>query len=48
MPRGSPQSLQAERLEQLAAPIALYPDPLIGQIPMGSTHPLEVVQAARF
>src|SRR3970040_90929 len=38
---------QAE-LEQLAAPIALYPDSLVAQILMASTYPLEVVQADRF
>jgi len=37
-----------EQLDQLAAPIALYPDPLVAQILMASTYPLEVVQAARF
>jgi Protein of unknown function (DUF3300) len=37
-----------EQLEQLAAPIALYPDPLVAQLLMASTYPLEVVQAARF
>ena len=30
------------------APIALYPDPLLAQVLMASTYPLEVVQAARF
>jgi hypothetical protein len=37
-----------EQLEQVAAPIALYPDPLLAQVLMASTYPLEVVQAARF
>jgi hypothetical protein len=37
-----------EQLEQVAAPIALYPDSLLAQILMASTYPLEVVQAARF
>jgi hypothetical protein len=37
-----------EELDQLLAPIALYPDSLIAQILMGSTFPLEVVQADRF
>jgi hypothetical protein len=37
-----------EELEQIVAPIALYPDPLIAQIFMASTYPLEVIQAARF
>jgi hypothetical protein len=30
------------------APIALYPDPLLTQILMASTYPLEVVEAARW
>src|SRR5437016_13068920 len=37
-----------EELEQIVAPIALYPDPLLAQIFMASTYPLEVVQAARW
>ncbi len=38
----------AGQLEQLLAPIALYPDSLIAQILMASTYPLEVVEAARW
>jgi hypothetical protein len=37
-----------EELEQILAPIALHPDPLISQILMASTYPLEVVQADRW
>jgi hypothetical protein len=37
-----------EELDQLAAPIALYPDSLVSQILIASTYPLEVVQADRF
>ena len=37
-----------EELEQLLAPIALYPDDLLTQILMASTYPLEVVQAERW
>lgn len=37
-----------EQLEQMLAPIALYPDPLLAQILMASTYPLEVVQADRW
>lgn len=37
-----------EQLDQLLAPIALYPDVLLGQILMAATYPLEVVQAARW
>src|SRR5262245_51335617 len=37
-----------EELEQMAAPIALYPDPLLAQVLMASTYPLEIVEAARW
>src|SRR5258707_3910600 len=37
-----------EELEQILAPIALYPDSLVSQILMASTYPLEVVQADRW
>jgi hypothetical protein len=39
---------KAEELEQLTAPIALYPDSLVAQVLMASTYPLEVVEAARW
>lgn len=38
---------QAE-LDQLLAPIALYPDSLLSQILIAATYPLEVVEAARW
>jgi len=38
----------AAQLEQLVAPIALYPDPLLAQMLMASTYPLEVVEAERW
>ena len=44
----SQQLLNAGQLDALAAPIALYPDPLIAEILMASTYPLEVVEAARW
>ena len=37
-----------EELDQMLAPIALYPDSLLAQILMASTYPLEVVQAERW
>jgi hypothetical protein len=40
--------LNAGQLDQLVAPIALYPDPLLAQVLMAATYPLEVVQADRF
>ena len=42
------QQLDTGQLDQLVAPIALYPDPLLAQVLMASTYPLEVVQADRF
>jgi hypothetical protein len=33
----------AAQLDQLLAPVALYPDQLLGQILMASTYPLEVL-----
>jgi hypothetical protein len=41
-------ALSPAQLDQLLAPIALYPDPLVSQILMASTYPLEVVEAARW
>ncbi|WP_186308579.1 DUF3300 domain-containing protein [Paraburkholderia sp. BCC1885] len=36
------------QLDQMLAPIALYPDPLVAQILMAATYPLEVVEADRW
>jgi Protein of unknown function (DUF3300) len=47
-PGQSQQLLNSGQLDALAAPIALYPDPLIAEILMASTYPLEVVEAARW
>ena len=41
-------TLKKEELDQLLAPIALYPDDLLSNVLMASTYPLEVVQAARW
>ena len=40
--------LKAEQLDQLLAPIALYPDALLAQILMAATYPLEIVKADRW
>jgi hypothetical protein len=37
-----------KELQQLVAPIALYPDALIGQILAGATYPTQVVEADRW
>jgi hypothetical protein len=39
------QALASNQLDDLVAPIALYPDPLLSQILVASTYPLELVQA---
>jgi hypothetical protein len=44
----SQPAFKAEELEQIFAPIALYPDSLLTQILMASTYPLEIVQADRW
>ena len=37
-----------QELDQMLAPIALYPDALLSQILMAATYPMEVVEAARW
>jgi hypothetical protein len=44
----SQQMLKPEELDQLVAPIALYPDALLAEVLMSSTYPLEIVQADRW
>src|SRR5689334_20067468 len=42
------QQLNVAQISQLVAPIALYPDNLLGQILAASTYPLDIVVAARW
>src|SRR5580765_5658108 len=42
------ETLPAAQIEQLVAPIALYPDGLTVQVLMAATYPLEIVEAARW
>ena len=42
------QSLNADQLEQLVAPIALYPDTLVAQMLAASTYPAQVMDADRW
>jgi hypothetical protein len=37
-------NIPADQLDSLVAPIALYPDPLLGQTLAASTYPLEIMQ----
>ena len=40
--------LKPAQLDQLVAPIALYPDPLLAQVLMASAYPLDIVEAERW
>ena len=42
------QTLTPDQLDSLVAPIALYPDPILSQVLVASTYPLEIVEAARW
>ena len=48
MQEPSHSPLTSEQLQQLVAPIALYPDSLVAQILAASTYPEQVVQADRW
>ncbi len=37
-----------EQLDQLLAPVALYPDALLSQMLMASTYPADVAEAAKW
>jgi hypothetical protein len=41
---GAAERISNDQLDSLVAPIALYPDPLLSQILVASTYPLEIVQ----
>jgi hypothetical protein len=44
----SGKTFSQQDLDELMAPIALYPDALLSQVLMASTYPLEIVEAARW
>ncbi|HUE05760.1 MAG TPA: DUF3300 domain-containing protein [Bryobacteraceae bacterium] len=43
----SPQPLSPDQLDNLLAPVALYPDPLLAQILLAATFPDQIDEAAR-
>jgi len=50
-PRGGAQTsapLPAQQLDDLVAPIALYPDSLVAQVLAASTYPIEIAEAAQW
>jgi hypothetical protein len=42
------KTFRAEELDQMLAPIALYPDALLSQVLMASTYPADVAEAAKW
>ena len=42
------QLLSPQQLDTLVAPVALYPDRLLGQILVATTYPLEITEAAQW
>src|SRR5215467_11308939 len=40
--------LNPDQLDSLVAPVALYPDPILSQVLVASTYPLQIVEAARW
>ena len=47
-PRSASATFSKEQLEQLVAPIALYPDSLLSQVLMAATYPADVALAAKW
>jgi hypothetical protein len=47
-PNDTHTTLSPQVLDQLVAPVALYPDPLLTDILAASTYPIQVVEAERF
>jgi hypothetical protein len=45
---GQSAGMSPDELQQLVAPIALYPDPLVAQVLAGATYPTEVVNAHKW
>ena len=43
-----PPKMPADQMDQLVAPIALYPDPLLAQVLVAASFPTDVVQADRW
>jgi hypothetical protein len=45
---GAGKTLSAQELDDLVAPIALYPDPLLGEVLAASTYPFEIAEAEQW
>ena len=47
-PEAAAETYSQEELDQILAPVALYPDTLLMQVLAAATYPLEIVEAERF
>src|SRR5215467_3611379 len=50
-PSGAPAQaglLSSQQLDSLVAPVALFPDPILSQLLVASTYPMEIVEAHRW
>jgi hypothetical protein len=47
-PQQNAPLLTPEQLDTIVAPVALYPDPILGQVLAASTYPLEIVEAQQW
>jgi hypothetical protein len=49
-PQGAPPgaSMSPQQLNDLVAPIALYPDPIVGEVLAASTYPIEIAEAEQW
>ena len=48
VPQANTPLLSPQQIDNLVAPIALYPDPLLTQVMVASTYPLEIVEAQQW
>ena len=46
--RGAGAPMSPQQLDDLVAPIALYPDPLVGEVLAASTYPMEIAEAEQW
>ena len=47
-PQQYAQPLAPQQLDDLVAPVALYPDPLLGQVLVAATYPVELMEAEQW
>ena len=47
-PAGTGAPMSPQQLDDMVAPIALYPDPLLGEVLAASTYPMEIAEAEQW